>query len=124
MESIIFWVLLFAALPFVLPIVSLISQSRLKRRLRAIEDALHGQERTIDELKRQLREQTQPPAAPAVKSTPAPPVAKPVPPAPPPPVLAPRPVAPPPVPALPPVATTRVQPPPRPEAPPTPPAPP
>src|SRR5439155_23918822 len=119
MESLIFWVLLFAALPFVLPIVSLISQSRLRRRVRALEDALHGQQRTIDELKQQLREQTQPPAAPAVKSTPAPPVAKPVPPAPPPPVPAPRPVAPPPV-APSPVATTRVQPPPPAVAPPIP----
>src|SRR5438132_13758782 len=76
MDSLIFWLLLFAAIPFVLPIVSLVSQGRLRRRVRVLEDAVEGQQQTVDELKRLLRER---PAAPPA-ATAAPPAATVVPP--------------------------------------------
>src|SRR6185295_8733299 len=46
--------LIFALLPFVLPIVSLVRTSRLRQRLAALEDALDDQKHTIHELERRL----------------------------------------------------------------------
>src|SRR5205823_14832655 len=92
MDSLIFWVLLLAAVPFVLPVVSLVAQARLRGRVRALEDAVVRQQQTIVELKRQLGEHAKPPApAPTAqpvappsipKPAPIPPLAPPVPPPP------------------------------------------
>ena len=46
--------LIIASLPFVLPIISLVRQSRLGNRLAALESALDDQKHTIDDLKRRL----------------------------------------------------------------------
>jgi uncharacterized membrane protein len=127
-DPLIFWLLLIAAVPFVLPVVSLVSQARLRRRVREIEAALESQRETIDDLRRQLRERPQAPAAAPAK--PPEPVAPPVPAAPKtqaPPAVA-RPAPPPPS-IPPPRALTPPEPPraviaPPPPAPPPPPEPP
>ena len=58
--------LLLAAVPFVLPIVSLISLATVRRRLTEIEDAVVQQQRTIETLERRLRE-VKPEVRPEVK---------------------------------------------------------
>ena len=42
--------LLIGSLPFVLPIISLVRHSRLRARVEALENALHAQKQTIDDL--------------------------------------------------------------------------
>jgi uncharacterized membrane protein len=114
MESLIFWVLLVAAIPFVLPIISLVSQVRLRRRVRDLEDEIERQRQTIVELKDQIRERAPQPPPPAPKPPAPKPAAPPV--APPPPIAA----APPPIPPRQPVVPEPVRsaPPPPPEPPP------
>ena len=51
----IFWGLVLLSAPFVLPIISLVSQSRIRARLGQLEDTIAEQSRAIDELKRRLR---------------------------------------------------------------------
>ena len=77
--------LIVGLLPFVLPIVSLVRQSRLRQRVADLEDALEHQNDSIDDLKRRLTQlkseavtAAPPIAPPAVSPLPAPP---PVPPA-------------------------------------------
>jgi uncharacterized membrane protein len=53
-QGLILFALIIASLPFVLPIVSLIRQSRLRSRLAAMENALDQQQHTIDDLERRL----------------------------------------------------------------------
>src|SRR5438876_11109319 len=80
MESLVLLVLLLAALPFVLPVISLVAQARLRRRVRVLEDAVVRQHQTIHELKHQLAEQAKPPApAPSAQPVAAPPIPKPAP---------------------------------------------
>jgi uncharacterized membrane protein len=72
----IFWVLLLLAIPFVLPLVSLISQSRIRGRLSLLEQMIEGQRATIDSLERRLRSLTEPkeerPRAPVPDAPPVP----------------------------------------------------
>ena len=98
-----FWAILLLALPFVLPIVSLVRSSRTRADLRMLERTVANQEELITKLAQQLGElrrtaRPEPPPAPVVPtpaprrvSTPAPPVvptpAPPVVPAPVPPVI-------------------------------------
>lgn len=112
----IFWALLILAVPFVLPVLSLVLQGRLRIRVTALEELVARQQRTIDELERRLRERPKPaqppqvvqppaqPVAPTVAPPPAPAVSPPPAPVTPPPVVpAPTPaVSPPPVPVMPP----------------------
>src|SRR5205807_7914861 len=80
MDSLVLLVLLLAALPFVLPVISLVAQGRLRRRVRVLEDAVVRQQQTIHELKHQLGEQAKPPApAPSAQPVAASPIPKPVP---------------------------------------------
>src|SRR5438552_12950143 len=80
MESLVLLVLLLAALPFVLPVISLVAQARLRRRVRVLEDAVVRQQQTIHELKHQLAEQAKPPApAPSAQPVAPPPIPKPAP---------------------------------------------
>src|SRR3954470_18417494 len=81
--------LIVAAVPFVLPIVSLVRQSTLRADVRRLQDALLDQERTVDELKRRVVQlskevaQRTPAAEPGVSTPPVvapPPVATPPPP--------------------------------------------
>jgi len=91
--------ILVAALPFILPIVSLIRQSRLLTRISLLEEELERQRRTINDLSKRLDEARSEKTARTV-TAPAPTVAAPAPPAPPkPPASAPIPK-----PAIPPVA--------------------
>ena len=91
--------LIIASLPFVLPIVSLVRQSGLRKRLAALENALGDQKRNIDDLERRLTQLKRDgvAAAPPLAEPPVPPLAAREPVAPPPPPI-PRPaVTPPPV---------------------------
>src|ERR1700730_13094729 len=102
-SSLILLAIFVASLPFVLPIVGLVRQSRLRSRLAALEDALDDQRRTIDTLERRLTHLSRdlvasapPLAKPAVPSVPAREPAAAPPPVPPPPIVRPE-VTPPPV---------------------------
>src|SRR5436190_9006470 len=122
--------LIVGLLPFVLPIVSLVRQRRLRQRLAALEDALDDQKETIDDLRRRLTQLKSdavtavppiaPPAMPPIAPSAVPPLPAqpPVPPAPPRPIPRPAvtpPPAAPPTPAAPPLprapANARVPPP-------------
>jgi len=72
--------LLLAAVPFVLPIVSLVSQGRLRARLHAVEELLDQQQRLLDEVSRRLREvrKEAPAERAAAEREPAPKIAQPV----------------------------------------------
>src|SRR5438128_11548130 len=99
MEALILLALIFAAMPFVLPIISLVRQSGLRNRLAALEDAFEEQTHTIDDLKRRLAQSQRDAgvAAPPIVAPPVPPLAAQEPVAPPPPPM-PRPaVTPPPI---------------------------
>jgi uncharacterized membrane protein len=114
MEPLILLALIVGSLPFVLPIVSLVRQSRLRNRLAALENALDDQKRTIDDLKRRLTQKEEATARePAAPPAPASPSARPAvtPPAVTPPTAAapPRPRAPE-TPAVPPPAPPRIEP--------------
>jgi uncharacterized membrane protein len=89
--------LVIGTLPFVLPVISLVRQSRLKARLAALESALEDQKRTIDDLRRRLTQLTKDAAPPAARivEPPGPPLAAREPAAPPSPVT-PQAAAPPP----------------------------
>jgi uncharacterized membrane protein len=104
-----FFVLL-AAVPLLLPIISFILQARLSARLGLLDDVVAGQERSLDELRKQLSEirklvasRPAPDAQPAATTTatppPAhavtPPAARPIEPSPPPAVAPPAPIQPP-----------------------------
>ena len=97
--------LIIASLPFVLPIVSLVRQSRLRKRLAALENALGDQKHNIDDLERRLTQLKRDgvAAAPPLAEPPVPPSAarEPVAPAPPPPIARPAVT---PVPVVPPAA--------------------
>jgi hypothetical protein len=87
--------LVVASLPFVLPIISLVRQSRLSRRLAELESALDDQKHTIEDLRRgltQLKKEGAPAAA--TPRPPSAPATRPVPP-PAPPSIAPPSIAPP-----------------------------
>ena len=92
--------LIIASLPFVLPIVSLVRQSGLRKRLAALENALGDQKHNIDDLERRLTQLKRDgvAAAPPLAEPLVPPLAAREPVAPPPPPPIPRPaVTPPPV---------------------------
>ncbi len=71
-----FWALVFLAIPFLLPVVSLLMQSRLRRRLGSLEEEVNRQQRTIQELARTLQALRS--AAPAAATPPSKPAAAPL----------------------------------------------
>lgn len=89
--------LVVGSLPFILPVVSLVRQSRLKARMAALERALDDQERTIDDFRRRLTQLTKdaPAQAARVAEPAGPPLSAREPVAPPVPPPVPRPAAPP-----------------------------
>jgi uncharacterized membrane protein len=68
-------VLIVALLPFVLPIISLVRQSRLRHRIASLENAFDAQKHTIDDLKQRLTQLKR--DAVAVAPPPPPPISRP-----------------------------------------------
>ena len=127
-----FWALLLLAIPFGLPLYSLIAQSLIRARMTRLEETLEAQNDAIEALERRLRllsepkkespvEVVRPPVAAPVIPPPAPIVTPPVvarPEPPPPPVLVPPPpVLPPPPPRVPRPPLPPITPPPAPQVP-------
>src|SRR5579872_2462206 len=116
-EHVELFIILLVAVPFILPIIALISQAGVRARLRQVEEILAAQQNTIEALSRRLKEIKTPtvavPAA-AAAEKPAPSAAPTKPVEPPKAVEPPKPVEPPPVvvQAPPPVVAPVVAPPP------------
>jgi uncharacterized membrane protein len=104
---VLFFALLLVLLPFALPIVSLVSNARVRRRMTSLEEQVAQQQREIDDLTRRIRQLRTEPAARPETAPAAEPAAQPAP-----------------KPAAPPLPRAEAPPPQIPSTPPTPPTPP